>query len=339
MNQITRNNYEEYILEYADNALSVDLMQEMESFLNLHPDIAAEVLSFRNIKLTPDPATAFEGKEDLLRPTESKTSSLSSSLLKVVAVGVILSGIGLFIYLSETTDVINSHSRVNVKQSATQREVESHRGQVDHTTKIKGDQLDNHTISPQDLRIASNTSTDTQSETQVDPSSHDDLHIQTVEAPQMTQGKQAQQVTQPILTGPIYQPSAPHQRQGVSVQSQDEGDRSTGPQPNVSPQVFASEGSSIRTQEQQIQQLATIESLPLTDQLSSLMIQSDEITIPDLIASKRGGSILKSIIKSTGLSREIIVDISESLRPSFALAEVQLVPTYLKENQIALQRK
>ena len=66
MNNINRNNYEEFFLLYVDGEL--DAMQQMavENFVQQNPDLAVELEMILNTKLAPE-AIEFDNKENLIR--------------------------------------------------------------------------------------------------------------------------------------------------------------------------------------------------------------------------------------------------------------------------------
>jgi hypothetical protein len=101
MKTITIDNYEEYIIDFVDNTLSADLNQEMLTLLNLHPNVADEVLQFRNLKVTPDHTITFAGKADLMRPeTPIKTPIWRRPLFIAASLMMISCVLGLCLYTS-----------------------------------------------------------------------------------------------------------------------------------------------------------------------------------------------------------------------------------------------
>ncbi len=79
LNSISRNNYEEHFLLYADNELSADEKAVVEEFVNAHPDLQQELDLFLMTKL-PIEIITLEGKETLLADS-MKLNSIDEELL------------------------------------------------------------------------------------------------------------------------------------------------------------------------------------------------------------------------------------------------------------------
>jgi len=73
---VTLENYEEYIIRYIDEELNAAELQELQAFMNLHPELRSEMVAYENTRLLPDTTLVFEGKEQLLK--KPKTFPLSS---------------------------------------------------------------------------------------------------------------------------------------------------------------------------------------------------------------------------------------------------------------------
>jgi len=64
---VTLENYEEYIIRYIDEELNAAGLQELQAFMNLHPELRSEMVAYENTRLLPDTTQIFEGKEQLLK--------------------------------------------------------------------------------------------------------------------------------------------------------------------------------------------------------------------------------------------------------------------------------
>jgi len=68
---ITRDNYEEFFLQYVDNELSVAEKQQVERFVAENPDLQEEWESLQQCRIKPDHDLVFDNKGSLFRPETS----------------------------------------------------------------------------------------------------------------------------------------------------------------------------------------------------------------------------------------------------------------------------
>ncbi len=67
MEEVNRNNYEEYFLLSIDKELSSDENKMVEDFIQKNPDLAQEYNLLKEVKLQPDHAILFDNKNELTR--------------------------------------------------------------------------------------------------------------------------------------------------------------------------------------------------------------------------------------------------------------------------------
>ena len=67
MKMITRNNYEEYFLLYADNELSASEKIAVEEFVMVNPDLREELITLQQLKIKPESNIIFENKNLLFK--------------------------------------------------------------------------------------------------------------------------------------------------------------------------------------------------------------------------------------------------------------------------------
>jgi hypothetical protein len=70
---ITRNNYEEYFLLYADDELSAAEKVAVEEFVNENPDLRAELIAFQQLKIKPESNIVFENKNLLFKQSNENS--------------------------------------------------------------------------------------------------------------------------------------------------------------------------------------------------------------------------------------------------------------------------
>ena len=65
---VTIENWEEYAILRADGELDREGAAELDAFLAAHPELAEEAEMFDSLRLVPDEAVVFSGKDSLLKP-------------------------------------------------------------------------------------------------------------------------------------------------------------------------------------------------------------------------------------------------------------------------------
>lgn len=76
---VNMDNYEEYLVLYADGELGEAELQELLAFISQHPELKAEMDMYAATKLVPDEAIVYSGKEQLMKNSvEKRTISLRS---------------------------------------------------------------------------------------------------------------------------------------------------------------------------------------------------------------------------------------------------------------------
>ncbi|NVN95276.1 MAG: hypothetical protein HXX18_08345 [Bacteroidetes bacterium] len=76
---ISKDNYEIYILDYYEGKLNESQSQELLAFVDAHPDVKAEFDAFENISLTEDTSIRFEFKECLKKEAISSSRMINVS--------------------------------------------------------------------------------------------------------------------------------------------------------------------------------------------------------------------------------------------------------------------
>jgi len=69
---ITWENYEEYIMMYADGELSPAAIDALMAFVNEHPELKKELAAYEMTHMTPDTSMVFANKDALLKPLPAK---------------------------------------------------------------------------------------------------------------------------------------------------------------------------------------------------------------------------------------------------------------------------
>ncbi len=88
---VNLENYEEYMLLYADKELSPEQEQALLDFVQQHPGLKAELHAYSVTRLQPDEAVVFAGKEALLKTEPGgRTMWLGNWKTYAAAAGIIL---------------------------------------------------------------------------------------------------------------------------------------------------------------------------------------------------------------------------------------------------------
>jgi hypothetical protein len=86
---VTLENWEEYAILRADGELDAVGKAALEAFLSAHPELAEEAEAYDSLRLVPDEAVVFAGKESLLKP-EPRVIRFDRRWMYGVAAGVAL---------------------------------------------------------------------------------------------------------------------------------------------------------------------------------------------------------------------------------------------------------
>jgi hypothetical protein len=86
---VTIENWEEYAILRADGELDAAGLEALENFLAAHPEPAEEAQLYDSIRLAPDEAVVFTGKENLLKP-EPRIIALDRRWMWAAAAGLAL---------------------------------------------------------------------------------------------------------------------------------------------------------------------------------------------------------------------------------------------------------
>ncbi len=86
---ITLDNYEEYMMMYADGELQPQEEQALQAFLALHPQLQREMDLYQSAKLVPDVSQVYSQKDGLLKPiAESKIIAIPRFRAYGIAAGI-----------------------------------------------------------------------------------------------------------------------------------------------------------------------------------------------------------------------------------------------------------
>ena len=127
---IDAGNYEEWLLSYTDNELSVEQKTAVEQFITNHPAAKAELEFLQKTKLQPDSAIVFADKEILYRK-EEKVRVIAFGWRRIAVAAALLLAVGataLIVFNNKTNNqgVIASEEKksaqdnIDVKQTNTE---------------------------------------------------------------------------------------------------------------------------------------------------------------------------------------------------------------------------
>jgi len=118
---VTFENYEEYMMLYADGELPEAAIEKLLDFVAQHPELKGELNAYMSTRLQPEMEMVFADKESLLQPVPEK---------KIIALGWIRYGlaaglallIGIGVYRLGNSDKTTDHNIAVTKQApATQQ--------------------------------------------------------------------------------------------------------------------------------------------------------------------------------------------------------------------------
>ncbi|HNF72378.1 MAG TPA: hypothetical protein PLP34_08190 [Chitinophagaceae bacterium] len=94
---IHHNNYESFLIDYLHGELAPHLVSEMETFIQLHPEIQEEVEAWKATLLEPETDISFPDKSSLYK--NEKTGLVLLPLRKILSYAAMLTGFIAFIYI------------------------------------------------------------------------------------------------------------------------------------------------------------------------------------------------------------------------------------------------
>jgi len=133
MNMVTLENYEAYIISYVDGELNAAELQELEAFMNLHPELRSEMTAYENTRLLPDNSVVYTNKETLLKQAPKRSISLSRWRSYGAAAGIIAL-IGTAILLAQHT---NNHVTTVVNVTVNKTTIQAPVNPIAHENPVK----------------------------------------------------------------------------------------------------------------------------------------------------------------------------------------------------------
>ncbi|PZF72205.1 anti-sigma factor [Taibaiella soli] len=114
---VTFENYEEYMMLYADGELSGAAINELLDFVAEHPELESELNAYMSTRLEPEMELVFANKESLLHPEPAKKTIAFGWIRYGVAAGVaLLLGVGIY-NLNRSDKTLNNNVAVTKPQA------------------------------------------------------------------------------------------------------------------------------------------------------------------------------------------------------------------------------
>lgn len=77
--KVTKQNYEQYLIDFMDGTLDPSLKKELFAFLDAHPDIKAEFEGLEMMSVNPEENVSYDQKDKLKKPHILATQSISEA--------------------------------------------------------------------------------------------------------------------------------------------------------------------------------------------------------------------------------------------------------------------
>lgn len=114
---VTFENYEEYMMLYADGELPEAMIKDLLDFITQHPELKSELNAYMATRLQPEMEMVFANKESLLQPVPAKKTIAFGWIRYGLAAGLALL-IGIGIYQLNNGDKTADHNIANTKLPA-----------------------------------------------------------------------------------------------------------------------------------------------------------------------------------------------------------------------------
>jgi anti-sigma factor RsiW len=132
---VNLQNYEEFLLSYIDDELTAEQKTQVEQFVARHPAVQDELATLQQVKLQPDPAITFPGKESLYRyaePVRMAATVVRMKWWKVAVAAAVLFFAGI-----STLLLMNKPAQTNQQAANTAVAIPKPSGEVGKTTAEK----------------------------------------------------------------------------------------------------------------------------------------------------------------------------------------------------------